>query len=241
MKAFQAAIFGGFFLFVAGTAGVRAQVFTILHQFSSAPYPTYTNWDGTGPYHGGLAVAGNRLYGTTYDGGLYRNGTVFSIGTDGSDFTVLHTFSPAPPPYYTNADGNNPAADLIVVGDRLYGTTTYGGTNNNGYGTVFSVKTNGADFLNLHSFLDPSDGQILQTRLVLADGRLYGAASAGGGTNNEEGTIFSINPDGSDFRVLFTFSADVTNYPYTDSTGGYPFGNLILSGDTLYGTAEYRG
>ena len=46
-----------------------------------------TNLDGAYPI-GGLVLDGNTLYGTTYKGGN-SNGVVFSVQTDGSDYTVL--------------------------------------------------------------------------------------------------------------------------------------------------------
>ena len=49
--------------------------FAVLKSFAGA--------DGAGPY-AGLTPSGNILYGTTYYGGTWDNGTIFKIGTDGS-------------------------------------------------------------------------------------------------------------------------------------------------------------
>ena len=62
----------------------------------------------------------------------------------------------------------------------IYGTTYTGGTGANG--TIFAVRTNGAGFINLHSFapLDPanhanSDGY--DATLVLSGTTLYGTTA----------------------------------------------------------------
>ena len=80
------------------------------------------------------------LYGTTSSGGANCDsrgdddgcGTVFSITTSGTE-TVLHSFGP-----YSSEDGVDPSAGLINVKGTLYGTTEYGGANNEG--TVFSLN-----------------------------------------------------------------------------------------------------
>ena len=58
------------------------------------------------------------------------------------------------------------------------------------------------------------------------------------------GTVFAINTDGSGFTTLYNFtslSGTNSSGAYTNSDGAYPGAGLILSGNTLYGTAEYGG
>src|SRR5437868_6670587 len=131
-----------------------AQTFTVLHNFSETMWfnNSLTNLDGAQPYKTGLVLFGNNLYGTTYYGGTNGRGTVFSVSTDGNDFTVLHTFSASQPPDYTNFDGEYPQGGLVLLGSTLYGTTINGGTNSGGYGTLFSIGTNGSDFTAIESF-----------------------------------------------------------------------------------------
>src|SRR5438105_2302664 len=67
---------------------------------------------------------------------------------EGAAVTTLHTFSgPSPAPF-------NPAGGPTIVGSKLYGTTTFGGTN--GTGTVYSMNLNGSGFLVLDSFSLPN-------------------------------------------------------------------------------------
>jgi uncharacterized repeat protein (TIGR03803 family) len=60
---------------------------------------------------------------------------------------------------------------------------------------------------------------------------LYGTTTSGG--TNGAGVVFKIQPDGSDYTVLWNFSGG--------SDGGNPYAGLVLSGNTLYGTAYYGG
>jgi uncharacterized repeat protein (TIGR03803 family) len=87
--------------------------------------------DGGVPEAGLLNVNGT-MYGTTYNGGLYGGGTVFSITPAGSE-TVIHSFNRP-----GSGDGAAPQADLIDVNGTLYGTTVGGGEY--GDGTVFSLS-----------------------------------------------------------------------------------------------------
>ena len=130
--------------------------------------------------------------------------------------------------YFTNSDGAGPTTALILSGSTLYGTAYQGGTN--GYGTVFAVNTNGTAFTNVHSFNYVSDGAYPQAGLILLGSTLYGTANGGGSFN--AGTVFAVNTAGTGFTNLhnFSFSSDGIN----------PFAGLILSGNTLYGTA-YNG
>src|SRR5207248_9237712 len=53
----------------------------------------------------------------------------------------------------------------------------------------------------------------------------------------------ALNTDGTGFTILHTFTATSGAIPgaYTNSDGAGPFGGLILSGNTLYGTAAGGG
>ena len=67
----------------------------------------------------GLAVAGNALYGTTYNGGSFDRGTIFKLNTDGTAFTVLRSFAGYP-------EGSNPTIPVVLDGNVLYGATSSG-------------------------------------------------------------------------------------------------------------------
>jgi len=219
---------------------VTAQTFAVLHNFSATSSDSYTNWDGAQPYQTGLVLSGTSLYGTTLYGGVNGRGTVFSVNTNGNDFTVLHTFSASQSPDYTNLDGEYPQGGLVLLGGTLYGTTLNGGTNSGGYGTLFSVGTNGTGFTAIQSFDSIPNGSNPNGGLVVSGNKIYGTTQESGATNGF-GTVFSVNTDGTGLEVLHTFTVTTTNYPYANEDGGEPDSGLILSGDTLYGTAQFIG
>jgi uncharacterized repeat protein (TIGR03803 family) len=221
-------IFGQGTVFAVNTNGTTG--FTNLHNFASVSGPSATNSEGAGPY-GALVLAGGTLYGTTYHGGSSGNGTVFAVNTSGLGFTNLHSFA--------GTDGAHPEAGLVLVSNRLYGTTAFGGN-----GTLFALNTNGSGFTNLHFFTalsqgTNSDGNLPKCALLASGNTLYGTASGGG--VNGDGTVFSINLDGTGFTTLYNFSALDTNTFTTNSDGSSPFAGLILSNNALYGTAQSGG
>jgi uncharacterized repeat protein (TIGR03803 family) len=75
--------------------------------------------------------------------------------------------------------------------------------------------------------------------LILSGNTLYGTASGGGNSGN--GTVFALNTDGSGFTNLHSFTADSGSPSYINGDGWEPEGGLILSGNTLYGTASGGG
>jgi uncharacterized repeat protein (TIGR03803 family) len=219
--------------------------FTNLHSFAAVPgsYP-YTNSDGAYPY-AGLILSGNTLYGTAADGGISGQGTVFALNTDGTGFTNLYTFTALSTPYTgTNADGANPLGGLMLSGNTLYGTTGDGGSS--GSGGVFAVNTNGTGFTNLYNFTatsaaDPntnSDGAYPQGGLVISGNTLYGTTFGGGYAGR--GTVFAVNTNGTGFTNLYSFTATYSP-EFTNSDGAWPYDTLVLSGNTLYGTASGGG
>ena len=199
--------------------------FTNLYSFTARSGANLTNTDGANP-RAGLMLSGNTLYGTAIWGGRSSYGTVFAINTDGTSFTNLHNFT-------GGSDGANPYAGLVLSGNTLYGTANAGGSAQNG--TVFKVNTDGTGFTILHSFTG-SDGANPYAGLILSGNTLYGAAPGGGISGR--GTIFGVNTNGgTSFTNLYNFTALNNN---TNSDGVGPVG-LILSGNTLYGTANGGG
>ncbi len=115
-----------------------------------------------------------------------------------------------------------------------------------GFGTVFRINTDGSEFTNLYNFtaLDPdddttnSDGAYPVDGLILSGNTLYGTAEDGGYYG--DGTVFALQTDGSGFTTLYSFTA-ISGSSQTNSDGAYPADGLILSGNTLYGTAQNGG
>ena len=201
--------------------------FTNLYSFSYGAYnpsiKKMTNSDGSGS-EAGLILSGDTLYGTAWHGGSSDSGTVFKLNTNGTGFTTLYSFT-------GGSDGAHPGAGLILSGNTLYGTAEYGGSS--GYGTVFAVNTNGTSFTNLYSFTATSnytnsDGADPFGSLILSGNTLYGEATGGGDWGY--GMVFAVNTNGTGFTTLYSLNGFI-------SDGACPDGGLILSGNTLYGTA----
>jgi uncharacterized repeat protein (TIGR03803 family) len=208
--------------------------FTVLHHFSGLDASTGTNADGAVPY-GGVAVSNDAIYGSTINGGAGGNGTIFSIKTNGCDFTVLHSFFPAISGPNPNPNGEAaPYSALILSGGTLYGTAEWGGSN--GMGSVFSICTNGDQFTVLHDFAG-ADGEYPFASLLLAGNTLYGTTISGGGHTN--GTVFALNTNGTDYRLLHEFSPIGSTNARIE--GCSPFGALIQTSNTLYGTTYSGG
>jgi hypothetical protein len=53
--------------------------------------------------------------------------------------------------------------------------------------------------------------------------------------------VFAVNTDGTGFTNLYTFSTPDGGTYGDNGDGAYPQAGLILSGSTLYGTAEIGG
>jgi len=214
---------------LAGRAfNVNAQTVTETNLYSFAGDP-----DGKSPYEEGGLMQGSdgNFYGTTYQGGLHNSGTVFRISLSGS-YTNLWSFT-------GGSDGYSPKAGLVQGSDNnFYGTTEFGGMNNNG--TVFRINPSGTQ-TNLHSFAGyPTDGRDPDNLVQGSDGNFYGTTFHGGASTNCGngvggcGTVYRISPSGSEM-ILYSFGS----FP----TDGYnPYAGLVQGSDgNLYGTTPNGG
>jgi uncharacterized repeat protein (TIGR03803 family) len=156
-------------------------------------------------------------------------------------FTTLHSFT-------GGSDGCCPNAPLMLASNTVFGTTSAGGTNYGG--TLFKLSTDGHDFRTFYSGndMDNGDGFDRGAPLLLSSNILYGG-SIFGGTTMYEGNLFGLNTDGTGFTDLYSFSAGANSgwIPWfsfdafvTNSDGAWP-GALVLSGNTIYGTAYSGG
>ncbi len=186
--------------------------------------------DGENPQATPVEGTDHRLYGTTDSGGAGNQGAIFSIGLDGSGYTLLKSFSGVP------EEGTNPEGGVIQATDgALYGATYRGGLND--VGTLYKLNTDGSGFLVLRSFSSSGgDGQFPRARLLEAsDGFLYGT-TYGGGTYGA-GTVFKLAKDGNAFQTLRSFFSVAAEK--VDARN--PIAGLMEGSDgALYGTS-YNG
>ena len=154
------------------------------------------NTDGTGfalvysfpgpnavPY-GTVKISSTTLYGHTSWGGINGLGSIFKVNTDGSGYAILHDFAGGP------GDGRVPSGSPVISGDRLYGMTALGGTNDRGI--VYSIKMDGTGYQVLRNFAGGgNDGGIpYGGSPAVANGVLYGQTVQGG--DSDIGVVFKL-------------------------------------------------
>jgi uncharacterized repeat protein (TIGR03803 family) len=191
--------------------------------------------DGAFPIAGVVMDGAGNIYGTTLNGGAHcQCGTVFKIAADGSE-SIVHAFR-------GGSSGSGPLGALIL--DRkgnLYGTTSSGGLDCNGFGvgcgTVFRLTPTG-HYKVLYAFGGGSDGIYPAAGLTLgSDGNFYGTTANGGvdcdDTGQGCGIVFRLAPDGSE-TVLYAFAGA--------EHGAYPAGGVVRDdAGVLYGTTNNGG
>lgn len=139
--------------------------------------------DGALPSDGLVDINGT-LFGTTERGGTHNAGTVFSFVLATGTEKVVYNFGA------NSTDAATPTGDLVVLNGILYGTTQFGGTNDDG--TIYSVTKAGREHV-LHSFPSmPGDGGEPLAGLVDVNGTLVGTASVGGASS--QGMAYSLVP-----------------------------------------------
>jgi len=197
---------------------------------------SFTTLGGTGgqyPSAGLMQGTNGNFYGTTARGGpntctlrpgyKVSCGTIFKITPSGTVTTLASL---------DQASGFDPLSPLIQAADgNFYGTTSRGGANYPGFGTVFQVTPTGTLTV-LHSF-DGTDGELCLAGLVQGtDGNFYGTTSFGGANPNFGGTVFKITPTGT-LTTLHSFGSG-------DGTGASAA--LIQGTDgNFYGTTSGYG
>ena len=196
------------------------------------------------------------MYGTTWIGGNNNGGIVFSVGADGTNYQILHSFA---------GGSNQPTAGdaPLVSGSTLYGMTTGApayspviyemNTDGTGYyvlhtgvgglasltlsgstlygvgnGEVFRINTDGSDF---HILQQKLPGRNL-SGVTLFGSTLYGVTSTGGDAN--DGTIFSLNTDGTGYQILHSFVGG-------SNDGTDPVCAPLVIGSVLYGATLHGG
>lgn len=179
--------------------------------------------DDHGSQPAGELVVGNdgALYGTTYTGGDFGSGTIFSITTSGAP-VVLHSF--------LDGDGEYPRGALtkLASGDFI-GTASSGAVG--GYGTVFtqSNPTFGNTFQVIGTFSNSTGWRPAGTPAFDVSGNSIYQPMALGGPSGD-GTLLKV--DGSSPTVLTQFA---------DALGEEPNGGLRLIGGVLFGMVKSGG
>jgi uncharacterized repeat protein (TIGR03803 family) len=148
--------------------------YAVIHEFNN------DGLDGASPQAGLIQATDGSLYGTTFNGGVFGQGTAYRLSTSGI-VTIIHDFN-------CSTEGCNSAAALTQASDgNFYGTTQFGGRA----GTVFRLTPAGVLTV-LYPFLANTDGTNPTGAVVEgADGNLYGVTPGSGQFG--VGTVFRIS------------------------------------------------
>jgi uncharacterized repeat protein (TIGR03803 family) len=171
------------------------------------------------------------FYGTTYQGGAYLSGSIFSFNPATNQFKTLLSFDdttggaygPASIRYLTQANG------------MFYGTTLYGGSGN---GTLYSFNPVTNKDSVLLAFNGTNGSQPVGYPLVYdnKNGILYGTTQNGG--SNNYGEIFSYTINTGQQNVVHNFSGADGVQPegiIYDSVSGLIYGVSTYGGDSGMG------
>ena len=205
-------------------------VHTVLYSFTGGA-------DGGEPYKGVTIDRDGNLYGTAVTGGSGSCeggcGVAYKLTKSGGTWTqtIIHAFT-------GGDDGSGPGARLTVdQSGNVYGMAPTGGAY--GLGTIYKIQKvpSGAWTLKvIHAFTGGTDGGSGSAgRMILRNGRLYGAATTGGTYGS--GIVFEITPRGTgrwDFRTIYSFRGQ--------PDGSFPYGALLFDASgNIYGTTYYGG
>lgn len=178
------------------------------------------------------------FYGTTLDGGLYNNGTLFRYDPVSGKDTVIINFDTA------GANIGMPKGNSLMLANNglFYGETDYGGNwysiSNPGMGTIYSFNPNTNKDTLLYRFTDPTGiGPAWSNLMQAKNDLLYGVTFSYGLYGN--GTLFSYDILTNNFKVLVNFSGINGNEPTGDLLQDPE--NGILYGITVQGGIFNKG
>jgi uncharacterized repeat protein (TIGR03803 family) len=216
-------------------------VYQLTHSGSNWLFSTLAALGSKGctPYARVVFGPDGHLYGTSSNGGKYGGGAVFKLTPQVGpckdvacyrSVTDLYDFG-------SGTDGQFPSGELVWDQQgNVYGTTSVGGTHNEG--TVFELMPSGNGYTEsvLYNFSDP--GGIYPYAGLVWDnkGNLFGTATAGG-SSDVWGTVFELT------YVVGVGWTEHVLYNFQDADdGGDPTGGLIFdSSGNLYGTTADGG
>ena len=236
---------------------------TVLHSFATK---LTDGWVPLGPL---IQAQDGNLYGTTSEGGIVNQGTVFKVTTAGVE-SVIYNFG-------ENAgDCIYPLAGLLQGRDgNLYGTAFSGGAGLYG-GAIFKITSSGNES-QLYSFPNGvEDGVYPESPLVQDESGDFYGTTIGSSSHSNGGTIFKVTASGTE-TILFDFGSaafetvgpagltkgnDGNLYGASSSTlfrispvgvrtvlyrfaenpdGAAPMGLVLATDGKFYGTTRYGG
>ncbi len=169
---------------------------------------TNTGNDGTFPNGAPFQAANGIIYGMTNLGGFYGFGVIYSYNPLNNVYTKLQDFD-------DNLYGRNPGLSTFdELNGRLIGTTTIGGSSNDGTIVDYNYTSN---ILSSYSFTNSSTegSKPIGIRRSIT-GNFYGVSELEG--DNNTGTIFEFNTTTNTLTGKYSFDA---------SSDGNDFGDVL--------------
>jgi len=157
--------------------------------------------------------------------------TVLALPVNGTIFTTLGGFD-----LVVGGPGGNPRAGVILSGNTLYGTAEYGGLYERGTVFYFNLDEPRPRPVDLYDFNYNAEGIYPEAPVALSGQTLYGATTLG---VDFLGSLFAVNIQDGLATSLIPFGTPDGGYYQTD--GSVLPSGVIVSGTTLYGTAERGG
>lgn len=151
-----------------------------------------------------IQTSNGKIYGVTLNGGLYNNGTIYSLDPGTNQYVAHADFN-------SSTNGSTPYGNMVEASNgKIYGTTNSGGANGNGTIYVFDPITDSIVVIEHLNLLvtgnDPTSGII-----EASNGKLYGCTSSGGINGN--GVLYEIDPISNTFTKKQDF-----DFPLGSST-----------------------
>ncbi|HTA26854.1 MAG TPA: SprB repeat-containing protein, partial [Bacteroidia bacterium] len=128
---------------------------------------------------------------------------------------------------FNGTNGSEPSGGVTISGNNIYGTASIGGA---GSGCIYTLHRDGSGYRDLFNFVD-STGSLPNNTVTLYNGKFYGTAWEGG-SFRYYGVVYSVDTDGTNYKVLLNFNYTNGDNPPTD---------LVLSGTRIYGIASGGG
>ena len=186
------------------------------------PIYLFDSINGAHPYGSLMEATNGKLYGITANGGAHNSGVLFSFDPTTLIYSNRYDFT-------SPIGGVNYYASLQqATNGKFYGTTQYGGANNNG--EIFSFDESTSTFIDLFDF-DFQNGANPQSNLIeAADGNFYGLTYSGG--VDSLGVLYRVDTNGN-YTKLFDF---------TGINGAHPSRRLLQTRNgKLFGTTLFGG
>lgn len=167
--------------------------YTVVHNFYNTPAST----EPSAPNRLFLASDGE-LYGTSTGGGSFGVGTIFKYDRFSNVHEKIYNFTTG------NPEGNSPFGNLVEVEQSLWGNTSTNSTT--AMGSIWSFDLRTETLIHKRAFVESTGGAPRAGMTIFSDGLLYGTTNIGG--SSSKGVVYSIDPETSDYEVVFEVGAN---------------------------------